>query len=126
MKHKLNVNMIKKLNRRNIFHEIITNAPVSRLSVSQTLHLSLGTVTTIVEELINRGVIKEEKDTQASVGRKPNIINFLPERKKIICIDMATRNFSFSVKDLALNSRFSHKYYFDKTKNYETFRNYSK
>ncbi len=120
MKQKLNVNMIKKQNRRNIFYEIITNAPISRLSISQNLHLSLGTVTTVVEELINRGVVKEEKDTQTSVGRKPNIINFVPKAKRIICIDMATRHFSFSLKDLSLRSEFSYRYHFDKTKNYET------
>ncbi len=120
MKHKLNVNMIKQHNRRSIFNEIISNAPMSRLSISRNLHLSPGTIATVVEELINRGIIREVKDIKSSIGRKPNIIEFLPDRKKIICIDMATRNFSFSLKNLSLKSEYSYKYHFDKSKSYET------
>ena len=102
MKTKLDVSMVKDQNRRLVFEEIANHAPTTRLAIARSTHLSVGTVKTIIEELMEYGVAREKKASRSAVGRKPHQVEFLPRAKKILCIDLATKNPACVLKDLSL------------------------
>jgi len=104
MQKRLNVSMVKAQNRKLVFNQIMTNKKNSRLNISKFTHLSIGTVSTIVDELIESGIIREVKDNTSTIGRKPKLIEILPSERMVICLDLATGNFSCTIKKLDLST----------------------
>ncbi len=107
IKAKLDVSMVKAQNRRLVFEEIANRAPTTRLAIAHNTRLSAGTVKTLIEELIEYGVVREAKTARSAVGRRPNQVEFVPEARKILCLDLATKNPSFALKDLSLKTEVS-------------------
>jgi len=96
----ININSIKIQNRRIVFKHIERNDNIPRNELAALSQVSLGTVSTILEEFSQQGIISEVKDERSTVGRKPNLIHLIPKAKKIISIEMTSVYFSFEIQDL--------------------------
>jgi len=96
--------MVKAQNRSLVFRHIAGAGAVSRLELSRLTRLSLGTVSTIVDELIDAGALREVKDTGAAVGRKPALVALEPGAKKVVCFDCAATTPRCVIKNLALET----------------------
>lgn len=91
----INVNTVKIRNRAAVFGEILRCREVTRQELARRCELSLGTVTSIIEELSRERVVAETKDRRNSVGRKPNLVKLIATVKRILTIDLASRNFVY-------------------------------
>lgn len=118
-KSMLSINQVKIQNRKRVFKELSTQHATTRLDISRKVKLSAATVSSIVEEFVRTGIIVEVKDNKSTVGRKPNMLIFQPDALKMICIDLTSKQFSFSVKNLALISEKVVVYEFDNELSYE-------
>ncbi len=67
--------MIKEINKSSILRVIQTNAPISRAQIAKTLNLTSATVSSIVKELIDEGIVKSlGSGTLNGSGRRPILL----------------------------------------------------
>jgi len=115
----LNVNQVKIQNRKRVFKAILSHPSTTRLEISRRVKLSIATVSSIVEEFMNAGIILEEKDNSSTIGRKPKMLVFQPNALKMICVDLTSKQFSYAIKNMALISEKSGSYSYMTEKSYE-------
>jgi predicted NBD/HSP70 family sugar kinase len=99
----ININSVKIQNRRIVFNHMEKNDMIPRNELARLSKVSLGTVSTILEEFQKYGIVKEIKDERTTVGRKPNLVQILPSAKKIIVICLTVNHLSFEIQDFRLD-----------------------
>lgn len=66
-----NVNLMKEINKKNILNIIRRNQPISRARIAEMSSLASSTVTSIVGDLIEEGLVKETTKGKSRGGRRP-------------------------------------------------------
>ena len=79
---------IKTNNKKRITNLLFKERELTKLDISRKLDISVPTVTTIVGELIEEGIVDEAGMATSTGGRKPVIIRFLPNSRYSIGIDL--------------------------------------
>lgn len=101
----VSVNQVKIQNRKRVFERIIAGEAVTRLEIAADTGLSPATVSSIVDEISKKGIIREMKDDKSTVGRKPSLLQFIPGARKVLSIDLCSKNFAYTIKDLGLATK---------------------
>lgn len=78
---------IKTNNKKRIIKLLTMERELTKLDISRNLNISVPTVTTIVGELKEEGIVEEAGMASSTGGRKPVIIRFLPDSRYSIGID---------------------------------------
>lgn len=85
--------LIKNINKANVLDVIKKMQPISRIEVSKVLKMSKSTISTIVDELIEEGlVIENGYGEKGTVGRKPIQLSFNPDARFVIGISVESTN----------------------------------
>ena len=100
MKPPMTINQVKVQNRKLVFREIAGGDKTVRLQIAHRTGLSAATVSAIIDEFLKKGIVREVKDSSSRIGRKPNILEFVPYSRRIVCIDLSTKNFRYEIKNL--------------------------
>jgi predicted NBD/HSP70 family sugar kinase len=79
---------IKTNNKKRIINLLSKERELTKLEISRKLDISVPTVTTIVGELKEEGIVEEAGMATSTGGRKPVIIRFLPHSRYSIGIDL--------------------------------------
>jgi predicted NBD/HSP70 family sugar kinase len=79
---------IKTNNKKRIINLLSKERELTKLDISRKLDISVPTVTTIVGELIEEGIVEEAGVATSTGGRKPVIIRFLPNSRYSIGINL--------------------------------------
>ncbi|SKA73521.1 Sugar kinase of the NBD/HSP70 family, may contain an N-terminal HTH domain [Clostridium sp. USBA 49] len=79
---------IKTNNKKRIINLLSKERELTKLDISRKLDISVPTVTTIVGELIEEGIVEEAGVATSTGGRKPVIIRFLPDSRYSIGINL--------------------------------------
>jgi predicted NBD/HSP70 family sugar kinase len=79
---------IKINNKKRIINLLSKERELTKLDISRKLDISVPTVTTIVGELKEEGIVEEAGMATSTGGRKPVIIKFLPNSRYSIGIDL--------------------------------------
>lgn len=79
---------IKTNNKKRIINLLTKERELTKLDISRKLDISVPTVTTIVGELKEDGMVEEAGMATSTGGRKPVIIRFLPDSRYSIGIDL--------------------------------------
>lgn len=79
---------IKTNNKKRIISLLIKERELTKLDISRKLDISVPTVTTIVGELSEEGLVEEAGMASSTGGRKPVIIRFLPDSRYTIGVDL--------------------------------------
>jgi len=91
----------KKNNTTLLFNLIRKRTPVSRIQLARITGLSATTVSFLVSELIENGLIYEEHDESIEgMGRKPKFLYVRGEGEYFFVIDLFRRSFFCSLYDL--------------------------
>ena len=98
----ISVNTVKIRNRATVFQEILSAGSITRQELARRCGLSLGTVASIVDELGRQRVVIETKDVRTSVGRKPNLVKIIGTVRRVLAIDLASRNFVYELLGIDL------------------------
>lgn len=86
-----NLSRVKVTNQSAIRQMIYHDGPISRIEISEKLSLTLPTITTTVNFLLSKGLIKEVENTKASekaLGRKASLIDISDNVGYFIGIEM--------------------------------------
>lgn len=113
--HGTNLPRVKKLNESLIKEIIYKYGPISRSRIAVMLSLTPPTITTNVSSLLERGLVYEFTADEAdvgkpSLGRKPIKINFIPEARFSIGVDMNPYETVLCILDLRGNEKISAKH----------------
>lgn len=79
---------IKSNNKKRITYLLSKERELTKLEISRRLDISVPTVTTIIGELKEEGIVEEAGMASSTGGRKPVIIRFLPDSRYSIGIDL--------------------------------------
>lgn len=95
-----NQEYIRDMNRSLVLEAIVNHPPMSRADLSKLLHLTKATVSTIVQELIDRRLVVELGSAETSMGRKPILLDFNSSCGSIIAVDLGVRKITILTGDL--------------------------
>lgn len=91
---------IKLNNRKRIIKLLTREREMTKLEISRKLDISVPTVTTIVGELIEEGIVLEAGMATSTGGRKPVIIKFLPDSRYSIGVELRKRRIRLILTNL--------------------------
>jgi len=95
----VDINDVRDINQTVLLHLIRERQPISRIDIARTTGLRPGTISSIVNRLIKRGVIFEGAEGPSSGGRKPTYLNINAENAYILGIDIGVRDTAYAVSD---------------------------
>ncbi|HHW56084.1 MAG TPA: ROK family transcriptional regulator [Clostridia bacterium] len=85
--------LIKNINKANVLDVIKKMQPISRIEVSKVLKMSKSTISAIVDELIEEGLVVENGyGEKGTVGRKPIQLSFNPNAKFVVGMSVESSN----------------------------------
>lgn len=102
---KASTQMMKNINMANVISLIVHKGPVSRADIAKELNMSKSAVSSIIDELIKMGYVKEEGKGEASSngGRKPINLVFNPDVARVIGINISGYSIRAVLSDLGGN-----------------------
>lgn len=80
--------LIRDINSNLVLETIIHSGPISRAQLSKALGLTKATISTIVQDLIDRHFIIEIGSDNTELGRKPILLTFNKSAGLALCIDI--------------------------------------
>jgi len=92
--------LIRDINSTLVLETIINSKPISRATISKELGLTKATISTIVQDLINKNLVIEIGSDDTSLGRKPILLSFNKRAGHIICVDIGVETISALLTDL--------------------------
>lgn len=98
-----NLAKVKKQNMAAVKTILYRQAPLSRVEIAEQLELTPPTITNIVSELIQAGVVEELTSAASSnrgIGRKPINIDLIPDAKLALGISLGRDRTRYCVTDL--------------------------
>jgi len=95
----VDINDIRNINQTVLLHLIRERQPISRVDIARITGLRPGTISSIVNRLIKKGVIFEGAAGPSSGGRKPTYLNINAENAYVLAVDIGVRDTAFAVSD---------------------------
>lgn len=95
--------LIRDINNNLILETIIEKSPISRAALSKELGLTKATISTIVQELIDKLLVVEIGSDNTDLGRKPILLTYNKLAGHALCIDIQPDNCSTMLSDLQAN-----------------------
>lgn len=97
---------VKHINKRIVLDMIrFSGGGVSRADLARQMDLTRAAITTIINDLIAEGLVRETDESQdsipASSGRRPIMLEMNPQRSNIVGIDMGATHLSVVVSDFS-------------------------
>lgn len=93
--------LIRDINTQSVIRTIVANGPISRASIASSLGLTKATVSSIVQVLLDRGLILETGSDDTRKGRKPILLQLNQNCGHIISIDLGTDVISLLTANLS-------------------------
>ena len=97
--------LIRDINTKLVLETIINYNAISRASIAKNLGLTKATISTIVQELINRKLVLEIGSDDTTLGRKPILLSLNKKAGYVVCIDIGVETVSALISDLGGEDR---------------------
>ena len=88
-------------NKSNVMRTIILEGPISRAALAKRVGLSLPSVMTITENLINRGLVRAVGKGKSSGGKPPELLSVVPESEYYMGVDIGRGTIRLVLMNLA-------------------------
>ncbi|HMA35349.1 MAG TPA: ROK family transcriptional regulator [Chloroflexia bacterium] len=102
---KLTVRDLRRVNGSLVLRQIYFDAPISRLEISRRSGLSPATVTIVVNDLIDKGIVVESGSEESEGGRPRRLTTINPEYGYFIGVDCGETQIQVELFDLTLRAR---------------------
>ncbi|CDZ24973.1 hypothetical protein CCDG5_1876 [[Clostridium] cellulosi] len=100
---------VRDTNKKRVINYLYKNNAAAKQDIISTLGLSMPTVSHILKELSDRGLVKKVGTLQSSGGRKPAAISLVYDAKLSVGVEIKSRHLLFSAIDLGENILYSKK-----------------
>jgi predicted transcriptional regulator len=91
-----NSKALKKHNQQTLLSEIIKRQPISRSNLTQHLDVSHTTISYLVKDLMDKGLVVETT-ADSTGGRPPKLLSFKGDNKYIISISFEERKIAYII-----------------------------
>lgn len=95
----VDIHDIRNINQTLLLHLIREKQPISRAEIAKVSGLRPGTVSSIVNRLMRKGVVYEGAEGPSSGGRKPTYLYINGENAYVLAIDIGVRETVYAVSD---------------------------
>jgi DNA-binding Lrp family transcriptional regulator len=99
-----NINLVKSHNIRAVLLSLLQDGPISRVELAEKLSLSNTTITNLISELLDQGIILEEEveihEKQRRVGRPRRMLRLVPSARYAIGVHIGVGIFRVAITDL--------------------------
>lgn len=92
--------LMKSVNKSIVLNKIRTSEPISRAQIAKETSLTPPTVSSIVKELIDQGLVRESTLGQSSGGRKPTMLHINSDSFYVIGVDAGPERVECILTDL--------------------------
>lgn len=92
--------LIRDINTQSVIRTILANGAVSRASIASQLGLTKATVSAIVQELLERGIVLETGSDNTKKGRKPILLQINKTCGYTISVDLAMETITLMTANL--------------------------
>ena len=92
--------LMKSVNKSIILNKIRTSEPISRAQIAKETKLTPPTVSSIVKELIEEGIVRESELGESSGGRKPTMLLINSDAFYVIGVDAGPETIECIIADL--------------------------
>ncbi|SEP10969.1 ROK family transcriptional regulator [Paenibacillus sp. OV219] len=92
--------LVKKINTAIVLEAVLRHAPLSRAQISERTGLNKATVSSLVQDLIDRHLVVDIGPGESSGGRKPNMLLFHAKAGYAIGIDLGVNYIRGILTDL--------------------------
>ncbi|WP_080872656.1 ROK family transcriptional regulator [Oceanobacillus timonensis] len=93
--------LMKSVNKSNILNKIRTSEPISRAQIAKETKLTPPTVSSIVKELIEQGLVRESNLGESKGGRKPTMLHINNDGFYVIGVDAGPETVECILADLS-------------------------
>lgn len=94
---------IRSINKQMVLNFVRDREPISRAEISRITELQRSTVSIIIEELVNEGLIEEIGTGDSTGGRRPTMLRLRPEGAMAIGIDIGPTSTTIALCDMVGN-----------------------
>lgn len=93
--------LMKSVNKSLILNKIRTNEPISRAEIAKITKLTPPTVSSIVKELIEQGIVRESEVSESSGGRRPTMLHINNDAFYVVGVDAGPNDIACILADLS-------------------------
>lgn len=93
--------MMKSVNKSLILNKIRTSEPISRAQIAKETKLTPPTVSSIVKELIEEGLVRESELGESKGGRKPTMLHIKNDAFYVVGVDAGPQTVECILADLS-------------------------
>ena len=94
-------NTIRDINRQIVLNYVRDRAPISRAEIARETALQRSTVSSIVDDLIEAGLIEDTGTGDSTGGRKPSLLRLKTGAPVAIGVDVTPQKTTIAIADLA-------------------------
>ena len=94
-------NLVRDINKQIVLNYVRDRTPISRAEIARETALQRSTVSAIVDDLRDSGLIEEIGTGASSGGRKPTLLKLRTETPVAVGVDVTPRTTTVAVADLA-------------------------
>ncbi len=91
---------VKENNLRLVLATVIRHEPLSRADIVRHTHISKPTISSLIDDLLSRGIISEIGEGQSSGGRKPILLRFNSDLRYYLAFEMGRTGYRVAISDL--------------------------
>lgn len=99
-----NINLVKSHNIRAVLLSLLQDGPTSRVELAEKLSLSTTTITNLISEMLEQGIILEEQietpEKQRRVGRPRRMLHLVPSARYSIGVHIGVGLFRVAITNL--------------------------
>lgn len=90
----------REVNRRSALHAIASGAAVTRAEIARATGLTRPTVSSLVAELVDEGIVVEVGPGSSAGGKRPTLLAIDPTARQVVAIDASSRPIRGRLVDL--------------------------
>jgi predicted NBD/HSP70 family sugar kinase len=103
-------NIEENLNKEKILNLLYKKGTLTKLDISREIHVSIPTVISNVNELIEDGLVEESGVASSTGGRKPMIVSFLPNSRYAFGVDISPEKTRVILTNLNLDIKYDEEF----------------
>lgn len=92
---------VKENNLRLVLATIIKHEPLSRADIVRRTQISKPAISSLIDNLLGRGIVSEIGEGLSSGGRKPILLKFQSDLRYFLAFEMGRTGFRVAISDLA-------------------------
>lgn len=97
---KVTQDLAKQHNKRLILKTIYDEEPLSRADIARSTKLTRTTVSNVVSELMEEGLVQESGQAPSGGGKPPTLLQMIPDARNVIGVDLSGEELRGTVYDL--------------------------